>query len=130
MRWGVAEHWLIVEGSSLFRIRLTQRPDALCRPRASRARPRFSPCSPSEGFYSTRIPMAASPPPNLEATSLALHLVGDLYDLTGDLAQQWRVIDEWDAATRDAIMYANTRGWLLIVGGCCIRLTDAGRAWR
>jgi hypothetical protein len=70
--------------------------------------------------------MTVSPPPNLEAESLALQLVCDTYDSTDGLPQQWRLVEESDPATTDAILYAVTRGWVLIEGGHSTCLTDDG----
>ena len=44
-----------------------------------------------------------------DTETLALHLVHSLYDSTDGLPQQWRMLEELEAATMDAIMYAITR---------------------
>jgi hypothetical protein len=62
-----------------------------------------------------------------DTESLALQLVRGLYDATDGLPQQWRVLEELEAPTMDAIMYAMTRGWVIIEAGHSICLTDAGR---
>jgi hypothetical protein len=65
-----------------------------------------------------------------DTESLALHLVRGLYDATDGLPQQWRMLGELEAPTIDAIMYAMTRGWVIIDAGlsiCSICLTEAGR---
>jgi hypothetical protein len=72
--------------------RIKARPDA----------PRLSSCGP---FYVPRGSMPASPPPNLDAEPLALQLVRGLYDSTDGLPQQWRMLDELEPATTDAVMY-------------------------
>jgi hypothetical protein len=50
-----------------------------------------------------------------------------LYDSTDGLQQQWRMLEELDPTTTDAVIYAITRGWALVEDGTCICLTDAGR---
>jgi hypothetical protein len=62
-----------------------------------------------------------------DTESLALQLVRSLYDATDGLPQQWRMLEELEAPTMDAIMYAMTRGWVIIEAGHSICLTDAGR---
>jgi hypothetical protein len=62
-----------------------------------------------------------------DTETLALHLVRGLYDATDGLPQQWRMLEELEAPTMDAIMYAMTRGWVIIETGHSICLTDAGR---
>jgi len=62
-----------------------------------------------------------------DTETLALHLVRGLYDSTDGLPQQWRMLEECEAATMDAIMYAITRGWVIVEAGHSICLTDAGR---
>jgi hypothetical protein len=37
------------------------------------------------------------------------------------------MLEELDAATTDAIVYAITRGWVVVQAGHSICLTDAGR---
>jgi hypothetical protein len=64
---------------------------------------------------------------DVEAESLALQLVGALYNSTDGLPQQWRMLEELDGATNSAAIYAFTRGWIIIEGGHSICLTDAGR---
>ena len=64
---------------------------------------------------------------DMEAESLALQLVGALYNSTDGLPQQWRSLEELEAATNNAAIYAFTRGWIIIEGGHSICLTDAGR---
>jgi hypothetical protein len=62
-----------------------------------------------------------------ETESLALHLVRALYEATGGRPQVWRMLEELDAATTDAIVLAVTRGWVVVQAGHSICLTDAGR---
>ena len=62
-----------------------------------------------------------------ETESLAVHLVRAVYDATEGQPQQWRMLEEMDAATTDALVYAATRGWVLVEGGQSICLTAAGR---
>ena len=65
-----------------------------------------------------------------DTESLALRLVRSLYDAIDGLPQQWRMSGELEAPTMDAIMYAMTRGWVIINAGlsvCSICLTEAGR---
>jgi len=71
--------------------------------------------------------MTASPPPNFDAEPLARQLLRVLYDSTDGLPQQWRMLEELNPATTDAIMYAVTRVWALVENGQSICLTDAGR---
>jgi hypothetical protein len=50
-----------------------------------------------------------------------------LCDATDGLPQQWRMLEELDGATADAIVFAVARGWMIVEAGHSIRLTDAGR---
>ncbi|MEA2810718.1 MAG: hypothetical protein QOJ17_4859 [Rhodospirillaceae bacterium] len=45
-----------------------------------------------------------------ETETLALHLVRALYDARDGLPQQWRMLEELDATTMDAIEFAVARG--------------------
>jgi hypothetical protein len=62
-----------------------------------------------------------------DTETLALQLVRGLYDATDGLPQQWRMLEGLEASTMDAIMYAITRGWVIVEAGHSICLTDAGR---
>jgi hypothetical protein len=62
-----------------------------------------------------------------ETETLALHLVRALYDATEGRSQEWRMLEELDGATTDAIEFAAARGWVAIQGSHSICLTDAGR---
>jgi hypothetical protein len=62
-----------------------------------------------------------------DTETLALHLVSTLHDSTDELPQQWRMLEELEAPTMDAIMYAITRGWVIVEAGNSICLTAAGR---
>jgi hypothetical protein len=62
-----------------------------------------------------------------ETETVALHLVRALHKATGGRPQVWRMLEELDAATTDAIVYAITRGWVVVQAGHSICLTDAGR---
>ena len=65
-----------------------------------------------------------------ETRAVALRLVRALYAATDALPQQWRMLEELEAPTMDAIMYTMTRGWVIIDAGlsiCSICLTEAGR---
>jgi hypothetical protein len=62
-----------------------------------------------------------------ETETLALHLVRALYDATDGKPQEWRSLEELDAVTTDAIVFAVARGWVVVQGGHSICLTDAGR---
>lgn len=62
-----------------------------------------------------------------ETETLALHLVRALYDATDGLPHEWLLLEELDAATTDAIVYAITWGWEVVKAGHSICLTDAGR---
>jgi hypothetical protein len=48
-------------------------------------------------------------------------------DSTDGLPQQWRMLEELNPATTDAVMYAVARGWALVEEGTSICLTDAGK---
>jgi hypothetical protein len=62
-----------------------------------------------------------------DTETLALQLLRGLYDATDGLPQQWRTLEELEAPIMDAIMYAITRGWVIVEAGNSICLTDAGR---
>jgi hypothetical protein len=62
-----------------------------------------------------------------ETETLALHLVRVMYDTTDGKPQEWRMLEELDAATTDAIEFAVARGWVVVQVGHSICLTDAGR---
>ena len=61
-----------------------------------------------------------------ETEALALHLVRTMYDATDGQPQEWRMLEELDAATTDAIEFAVARGWVVVQGGHFVCLTDAG----
>jgi hypothetical protein len=61
-----------------------------------------------------------------DTETLALQLLR-LYDATDGLPQQWRTLEELEAPIMDAIIYAITRGWVIVEAGNSICLTDAGR---
>jgi hypothetical protein len=42
-----------------------------------------------------------------ETETLALHLMRFLYDATDGLPQQWRMLEELDGATTDAIVFGD-----------------------
>jgi hypothetical protein len=62
-----------------------------------------------------------------ETETLVLHLVRVLYDATDGRPQEWRMLEELDVATTDAIEFAIARGWVVVQAGHSICLTDAGR---
>jgi hypothetical protein len=62
-----------------------------------------------------------------ETESLAVQLARALYDATDGLLMQWRMLEELDGATTDAIEFAAARGWVQVEGGHRIALTEAGR---
>ena len=62
-----------------------------------------------------------------DTETLAFHLVRSLYNSTDGLPQQWRMLEELEPSTMDAIIYAVTRGWVMVEAGHSICLTDAGR---
>jgi hypothetical protein len=62
-----------------------------------------------------------------ETETLALHLVRALYDVTDGKPQEWRMLEEVDVATTDAMEFAVARGWVVVQAGHSICLTDAGR---
>ena len=62
-----------------------------------------------------------------ETETLALHLVRALYHVAGGKPQEWRSLEELDAVTTDAIVFAVERGWVVVQGGQSICLTDADR---
>ena len=59
--------------------------------------------------------------------SLALQLVRALFNSTGGRPHEWRMLEELDGATTEAIEYAAARGWVAIQRSHSICLTDAGR---
>jgi hypothetical protein len=62
-----------------------------------------------------------------ETETLALHLVRVLYESSVGLPQQWRLLEELDAPTAEAIQFAVVRGWVVVQAGRLVCLTDAGR---
>jgi hypothetical protein len=62
-----------------------------------------------------------------ETETLALHLVRALYDATDGLPQEWRMLEELNGATTDAIEFAVARGGVIVEASHSICLTDAGR---
>jgi hypothetical protein len=50
-----------------------------------------------------------------------------LYDATDGLPQQWRMLEELDGPTTDAIVFAVARGWMIVEAGHSICLADVGR---
>jgi hypothetical protein len=62
-----------------------------------------------------------------ETESLALHLVRALHDATDGPSQEWRMLEELNGATTDAIEFAVARGRIIVEAGHSICLTDAGR---
>jgi hypothetical protein len=62
-----------------------------------------------------------------ETEALALYLVRALHDAQDGLPQEWRMLEELDGATTDAIEFAIARGWVVVQAGHSICLTDAGR---
>jgi hypothetical protein len=62
-----------------------------------------------------------------ETETVALHLVRVLFNSTGGLPHEWRMLEELDGATTDAIEFAAERGWVTIQGSHSICLTEAGR---
>jgi hypothetical protein len=47
--------------------------------------------------------------------------------VAGGKPQEWRSLEELDAVTTDAIVFAVERGWVVVQGGHSICLTDTGR---
>ena len=62
-----------------------------------------------------------------ETETLALHLVGVLYDSPDSLLRQWRMPEELDRRTAEAILFAVARGWVVVEADHSICLTEAGR---
>ena len=62
-----------------------------------------------------------------ETENLALHLARALYDSPGSLLGHWRMPEELDRRTAEAILFAVARGWVVVQGDHSICLTDAGR---
>ena len=62
-----------------------------------------------------------------DTETLALQLLRGLYDATDGLPKQWWTLEELEAPIMDAVMYAITRGWVIVEAGHSICLTDAGR---
>lgn len=58
-----------------------------------------------------------------EAESLALQLVSALFNSAGGRPHEWRMLEELDGATTEAIEYAAARGWVAIQGRHSICLT-------
>jgi hypothetical protein len=46
--------------------------------------------------------------------TLAIHLIRGLYDAAGGRPQEWRMLEELDVATTDAIEFAVARGWVVV----------------
>jgi hypothetical protein len=61
-----------------------------------------------------------------ETESLAVQLVRALFNSTGGRPHEWRMLEELDGATTDAIEFAAARGWVVVQGGHSIYLIDAG----
>jgi hypothetical protein len=59
-----------------------------------------------------------------ETKSLAVQLVRARRDATDGRPMQWRMIEQLDGATADAVEFAAARGWLQ---DDSIALTEAGR---
>ena len=62
-----------------------------------------------------------------ETESLAVQLVRALSDATDARPMQWRMIEQLDGATADAVEFAVARGWVQVEGGHRIALTQVGR---
>jgi hypothetical protein len=77
------------------------------------------------GLYMSTLMRGSSMPSEIE--SLALYLVGALYDASDGLPQQWCMLKEPKGATAAAIVFAAARGWVVVEAGQSICLTDAGR---
>ena len=61
-----------------------------------------------------------------ETESLAVQLVRALSDATDARPMQWRMIEQLNGATPDAVEFAAARGWVQVEGGH-VALTEAGR---
>ena len=62
-----------------------------------------------------------------QSETLALYLLHALYHATGGKPQEWRMLEELDGMTAEAIVFAVARGWVVVQGGHSIFLTDVGR---
>lgn len=64
-----------------------------------------------------------------EIEKTARHLVRALYNATDGRPQQWRMLAGFAGMpeAKDAVQLAVDRGWMLIVDGHSICLTDEGR---
>jgi hypothetical protein len=62
-----------------------------------------------------------------QSETLALYLLHALYHATGGRPQEWRMLEELDGMTAEAIVFAVAQGWVIIEAGHSICLTDAGR---
>ena len=62
-----------------------------------------------------------------ETETLALHLVCALYNSPDSLLRHWRMREELDRRTAEAILFAVARGSVVVQGNHSICLTDAGR---
>ncbi len=61
-----------------------------------------------------------------ETESIAVQLIRALNDAPDGRPMQWRMIEQLDGATADAVEFAAARGWVQVEGGQ-IALTEAGR---
>ena len=62
-----------------------------------------------------------------QSESLALYPLHALYHATGGKPQEWRMLEELDGTTAEAIVFAVVQGWVVVQGGHSICRTDAGR---
>jgi hypothetical protein len=62
-----------------------------------------------------------------ETETLAVQLVRALFNSTGGLPHEWRMLEELDGGTTDAIEFAAARGWVTIQGSHSRCLSEAGR---
>jgi hypothetical protein len=62
-----------------------------------------------------------------ETKTLALYLLRALYHATDGKPQPWRILEELEVVTTDAIEFAVARGWVIVDLGRSVFLTDAGR---
>jgi len=62
-----------------------------------------------------------------QAQTFARHLVRALYYATDGRSFWWRLPRDLNDVTRQALEFAVDRGWLLMMDGHSVCLTDAGR---
>jgi hypothetical protein len=62
-----------------------------------------------------------------QSETLALYLLHALYHAIGGQPQEWRMLQQLDGMTAEAIVFAVAQGWVVVEAGRSICLTEAGR---